>query len=88
MFSLATSTIKSCFQTTDIDLATYLHARAYQLLRMDQVAGTLIFAFPAEAALSAEGFYLGASVPAKLLLHAARQLEILRKEKLDEYNYA
>jgi hypothetical protein len=64
-----------------MDVAAYLHARAYELVRIDQDGKNVIFTFPAEAALSAEGFYLGATACAKLLLHAARRLEDLRKEK-------
>jgi len=65
-------------------LAAYLHARAYQLLRIDHVGERDVFAFPADAALSAEAFYLGATIPAKLLLHAVRKLENLKKEKTNE----
>jgi hypothetical protein len=82
------SPLHSCFQTTDIDVAAYLQARSHELLRIDQVGESLIFTFPAEAALSAEGFYLGATVSAKLLLHAARRLEYLRKEKVNEHYFA
>jgi len=81
-FEAPASPLQSCFQTTDIEVAAYLDARAYELLRIDRVGESLIFTFPAEAALSAEGFYLGATVSAKLLLHAARRLEYLRKEKV------
>lgn len=80
--------LPSSFQTTDVDLAAYLQARAYELLRMDQIGESLIFTFPAEASLSAENFYLGAAVSAKLVLHAARQLEYLRKEKTNEQHFA
>lgn len=82
------SPLHSCFQTTDIDLAAYLEARAYGLLRIDRVDGNLIFTFPAEAALSAEGFYLGATISAKCLLHAARRLEHLNKERVNEQYFA
>lgn len=71
-----------------MDVAAYLHARAYELVRIDQDGKNLIFTFPAEAALSAEGFYLGATVSAKLLLHASRQLENLRKDKVNEQHFA
>jgi len=79
-----TSPLQSCFQTTDVDVAAYLYARAYELLRIDRVGDSVIFSFPAEAALGAEAFYLGATVSAKLLLHAARRLEQLRKNKVNE----
>ena len=77
--------LQSFFQTTDIDVATYLHARAYPLLRIDTIGEGPIFTFPPEAALSAEAFYQGATVSAKLLLHAARRLEYLRSNKTNEH---
>ena len=83
-----TSPLHSCFQTIDTDVAAYLHARAYALLRVDQVGESLIFTFPAEAALGAESFYQGATLSAKSLLYAARQLEGLRTNKTDDQHSA
>ena len=80
--------LHSCFQTLDSDVAAYLCARAYELLRMDQSGRSLIFTFPAEAALGAEAFYQGATVCAKSLLHAARQLEKLRNSKVNDHHSA
>jgi len=82
------SPLQSCFQTIDTDVAAYLHARSYALLRMDQFGENLIFTFPAEAALGAEAFYQGATVCAKSLLYAARQLEKLRINKIDDHHSA
>jgi hypothetical protein len=76
------------FQTTDIDVAAYLHARAYLLLRIDQLGNASVFTFSADAALGAEAFYQGASVSAKLLLHAARRLESRRNNQLDDPHFA
>ena len=75
----------TCFQTTDIDVAIYLHARAYPLIRIDILREMPIFTFSSEAALGAEAFYQGATVSAKLLLHAARQVEYMRNNKINEY---
>ena len=76
------------FQTTDFDVATYLHARAYPLSGIDRLGELCIFTFPSEAALSAEAFYQGATVSAKALLHAVRELDYLRMNKANEHYYA
>jgi hypothetical protein len=83
-----TSPLQSCFQTIDSDVAAYLHARAYALLRVDQIGEGLIYTFPSEAALGAESFYQGATVCAKSLLHAARQLDELRNNKTNDQHSA
>jgi hypothetical protein len=79
---------ETIFQTTDIDVAAYLNARAYPLLRIDQFGNASVFTFSAEAALGAEAFYQGASVSAKVLLHAARRLESRRNNQLYEHHFA
>jgi predicted TPR repeat methyltransferase len=73
------------FKTTDADLAAYLYARAYPLLGNWTVGDLTIFAFPAEAAVSAEAFYEGATVPAKSLLHAVHRLESLGRNASCEF---
>jgi|HubBroStandDraft_4_1064222.scaffolds.fasta_scaffold939674_1 hypothetical protein len=82
------SPLHSCFQTIDTDVAAYLYSRAYELLRTDQAGESLIFTFPAEAALGAEAFYQGATACAKSLLYAARQLEKMRTNKVDDHHSA
>ena len=67
--------MKAEFQTTNTDLAAYLYARAYPLLGMEHIGERAVFTFPAEAALSAEAFYAGATIVAKNLLHAAHILQ-------------
>jgi hypothetical protein len=84
----ATSPLHSCFQTIDIDVAAYLYARAYELLRIDQAGQSQIYTFRVEAALGAEAFYQGATVCAKSLLYTARQLETLRTKKVDDHHSA
>lgn len=75
------SSLQSCFQTTDFDVAAYLVARAYPLLRTDQMQESPVFTFSAEAGLGAEAFYSGATISAKLLLHAARRLQNMRENE-------
>jgi len=70
------------FETTDYDLAAYLIARAYTLVHVAVVDHTTVFLFPGEAAISAEAYYQGATIPAKSILHAARQLNS-RKDLFD-----
>jgi hypothetical protein len=77
--------LTTAFQTTDVNVAAYLRARAYSLLRVDWVEDVAVFTFSSEAALSAEAFYHGATVCAKSLLYAARQLEQLRNNKVNEH---
>jgi hypothetical protein len=76
------------FQTTDFDIAAYLHARAYPLLRIDKAGEVAVFSFPAEAALSVEAYYQGATVSAKLLLYAVRQIDYLRENTANEQHCA
>ncbi len=78
---VAVRPLQPVFQTADVDAAAYLHARAYPLLRIDRVRDVPVFTFSSEAALGAEAFYQGATVSAKLLLHAARRLEYLRNNE-------
>ena len=71
----------SVFETADLDLATYLYARAYPLLGVDLTDGMVVVRFPSQAELSAEAFYSGATVTAKNLLWAARRLKnIIERE--------
>lgn len=63
------------FQTADINLASYLYACSYPLLEIRFYRQRAVFQFPVEAVPSAEAFYEGASLPAKNLLYAARQLQ-------------
>jgi hypothetical protein len=76
------------FQTADVNVAAYLRARAHSLLRVDWIEDTAIFTFSSEAALSADAFYQGATVCAKSLLYAARQLEQLRNNKINVHHSA
>jgi hypothetical protein len=76
--------MKSVYQTTDSDLATYLYARAYPVLNISRVGEVALFTFPPEAALSAEAFYEGAAVSAKNVFAAARQLAIMRRNSHNE----
>jgi len=73
--------LQACFQTTDFDVATYLHSRAYPLLRIDKAGEIPLFTFPSEASLSAEAFYQGATVIAKSILQAARELDYMRTNR-------
>jgi hypothetical protein len=76
---------RAFFQTTDTDLAAYLYTRAYPLADTCRVGRETLFIFPGEAALSAEAFYQGATVPAKNLLSAARRLDMIRRNARSEY---
>ena len=74
--------MRTTFQTTDPDLAAYLYARSYSVLGVWNLNKSTLFTFPAEAALSAEAFYAGATIPAKNLFQAVRHLEIIRRERI------
>jgi hypothetical protein len=81
------SHLRTCFHTTDFDVATYLYSRGYPLKRIDESGEILMFTFPPEASLSAEAFFQGATVTAKAILHAARELDFIRTHKTYEcYN--
>jgi hypothetical protein len=67
--------MEAMFQTNDHDLAAYLFARAYPPVKTKDLNGKTLFIFSQEAELSAEAFCYGASISAKRLLHALRQLE-------------
>jgi hypothetical protein len=71
------------FQTSDSDLATYLYARAYPLVDVWRVSDLPVSVFPQDAQLSAQAFYHGASVPAKDLLHASRQIQSIERNTID-----
>jgi hypothetical protein len=71
--------MESIFQTTDSDLAAYLFARAYPPVKTKDVNGKTLFIFSQDAGLSAEAFHYGASISAKRLLHALRELEGLKE---------
>jgi hypothetical protein len=73
------------FQTTDSDLATYLFARSFSLLQVWKIGDLTAFVFPAAAELSARAYYQGACVPAKNLLHAARQLNSIQRKTVNAY---
>jgi hypothetical protein len=80
--------LKPLFATTDVDLAAYLYTRAYPLVRTAVLGESVVFAFPSEAALSAEAFYQGAAISAKNVLHAARELDYLKRKGMNENHYA
>jgi len=63
------------FETDDLGLAAYLYAQAYEPIRT-VIHNHETFAFPEQAALSADAYYSGASVPAKSLVHALHELII------------
>jgi hypothetical protein len=71
--------MEATFQTHDYDLAAYLFARAYPPVKTRDVTGKTLFIFSQDAELSAEAFYYGASISAKRLLHALRELEGLKE---------
>ncbi len=74
------------FETMDFDLAAYLYTLAYPLLSVECSDEFSIFTFPGEAAVSAEAYYQGASVPAKNLLYAVHSLRSrVRRDKSNEY---
>jgi hypothetical protein len=72
-------TSETVFQTMDCDLAAYLCARAYLVVKLIPFSRGPLFAFPADAASSAEAYYQGAAVPAKLILEAARYVQTLNQ---------
>jgi hypothetical protein len=80
--------LNTLFATTDVDLAAYLYTRAYPVVRTAVIGESVVFAFPSEAALSAEAFYQGAAVSAKNVLHAARELDYLKRKGMNENHYA
>jgi hypothetical protein len=65
------------FQTTDSDLAVYLWAQGYALLGTSSIQGRIVFAFPADADLSADAYYNGAAVSAKKFLYTLHKLGLL-----------
>ena len=69
------------FFTADVDLAAYLWARAYPVVDLRFPSYGCALGFPAEAASSAEAFYAGASVRAKDLFHAARELKAILERR-------
>jgi len=75
------SQLQTCFNTTDFDVATYLYSRGYPLVRIDKLGEIPMFTFPSEAFLSAEAFYQGATVMAKSILQAARELDYMRTNR-------
>ncbi len=76
--------MNALFQTSDSDLATYLYARAYRLIDVWRVSDLPVFVFPEDAQLSAQAFYHGASVPAKDLLHASRQIQSIERKTVND----
>jgi hypothetical protein len=73
------------FETANPDLAAYLYACAYRIVKVNRAEGQVVFSFPPEAALSAEAFYAGAAISAKNLLYAVHRLEALRRTYQHEY---
>jgi len=71
--------MESIFQTSDPGLAAYLFARAHPGFATKNQQGTIFFIFPREAESSAEAFYFGASMPAKALVNALKQLEVMKE---------
>lgn len=80
--------LDAVFQTSDIDVATYVHARSYPVLRLDRVGDHMVFTFPAEAASSMEAFYMGATISAKALLHSFRQIDYMRNHRANDQYFA
>jgi len=65
------------FVTTSLDVAAFLTAIGRQLIRTQPQGRFLAFQFDSSASTDAEKYFAGASVPAKAVLEAYRELRNL-----------
>jgi hypothetical protein len=81
------------YSTTDLGQAAYVLALGYKLLRVDDGAEwRKVFVFVPEATAHADGYWGGATVPARAYFHALRDLKGIlargREREMKRYEHA